>query len=75
MPYNTNWKDENPIIEKFKYKKTSNPLKKKGSYMVTKKPWCHIYRLPHSQDHCIVAQTILEEDFFLKMERNIIQFI
>lgn len=45
-----------------KYKETLDPLKKKRAYMVNNSPWCQVCNFPHSQDHCVVAQSIQEEE-------------
>lgn len=30
--------------------------------MVNRNPWCQVYKMPHFLDHCVVSQSIQEEE-------------
>ena len=50
MPYNTNWKDGNPLNNK----ETPNPFKR-TNHFVDDWPWCDVYRFPHMLEQCSIA--------------------
>ena len=58
MSYHTNYKDGKPKRSNY-VKDTPNPLNKAN--MAEIGPWCGFCTLPHAPDHCVIAQSILEE--------------
>lgn len=68
MPYNTNWKDGNYVMDRPKSKETPDPLKKRVLDMVNNNTWCQVCNFPHSPDLCIVAQSIQEEE--IRIDNN-----
>lgn len=76
MPYNTNWKDGKPQVEKPKIAQsqdTPDPLKGKTINNIENTPWCIACDGPHSPHQCAVAQA-LEESMRPEAELDINMF-
>jgi uncharacterized FlaG/YvyC family protein len=65
MPYKTEWKDGKPVIKELH---TPDPLGTNNHFM-DDQPWCEPCKLPHSAEHCMVAQSLQENDNYHDNQR------